>query len=102
MGTSNHKKLNVSFNRVEDKSTKNSDSLTEFYLDSRLNNRYYSISSAINQHRQAYYMHLEKTQQLVHNPNLELNSWIKWHTQSIEKSIETSIVNIDQVLEKTK
>ena len=67
-----------------------------------LDNRYYSISSAINRDKQAYYMHLEKTQQLVHNANLELNEWIKWHTQSIDKSIEISIVNIDQVVAKTK
>jgi Fic family protein len=67
-----------------------------------LDNRYYSISSAINKHRQEYYNHLEKTQKLVHNANLELNTWIKWHTQSIEKSIEISIENIEQVVQKTK
>jgi Fic family protein len=67
-----------------------------------LDNRYYSISSAINRDKPAYYRHLEKTQQLVHNANLELNKWIKWHTQSIDKSIEISIANIDQVVEKTK
>jgi Fic family protein len=67
-----------------------------------LDNRYYSISSAINRDKPAYYRHLEKTQQLVHNANLELNEWIKWHTQSIDKSIEISIANIDQVVEKTK
>jgi len=67
-----------------------------------LDNRYYSISSAINRHRKEYYNHLEKTQQLVHNSNLELNNWIKWHTQSIENSIEISIENIEQVVLKTK
>jgi len=67
-----------------------------------LDNRYYSISSAINKHRKEYYNHLEKTQQLVHNSNLELNNWIKWHTQSIENSIEISIENIEQVVLKTK
>ncbi|CAA6805787.1 MAG: Fic family protein [uncultured Sulfurovum sp.] len=67
-----------------------------------LDNRYYSISSAINKHRQEYYTHLEKTQKLVHNGNLELSTWIQWHTQSIEKSIEISIQNIEQVVQKTK
>ena len=67
-----------------------------------LDNRYYSISSAINLHRQEYYSHLEKTQKLAHNSQLELTAWIKWHTQSIEKSIEISIINIEQVVEKTK
>ncbi|NEW60713.1 Fic family protein [Sulfurovum sp. bin170] len=31
------KKLNITFNREEDKSTKSSDSLTELYIDSRFN-----------------------------------------------------------------
>jgi len=38
-----HKKLNVTFNRVEDKSTRNSDSLTELYLDSRFNQEDLSV-----------------------------------------------------------
>lgn len=67
-----------------------------------LDNRYYSISSAINQDRQAYYNKLERTQNLVYNSNLELTEWIKWHTKSIEKSIDISIKNIQQVVEKTK
>ena len=67
-----------------------------------LDNRYYSISSAINQSRKEYYNKLEKTQQLVHNPKLELTEWIQWHTESIEKSIEISIENIQKVVEKTK
>ncbi|CAA6802239.1 MAG: Fic family protein [uncultured Sulfurovum sp.] len=67
-----------------------------------LDNRYYSISSAINQSRKEYYNKLEKTQKLVHNPKLELTEWIQWHTESIEKSIEISIENIQKVVEKTK
>jgi len=67
-----------------------------------LDNRYYSISSAINQYRQEYYNHLEKTQNLVQNSDLEVTKWIKWHTKSIEQSIEISMDNIQQVVEKTK
>lgn len=67
-----------------------------------LDNRYYSISSAINQHRQEYYNELERIQNLLYNPNLELTEWIKWHTKSIERSIDVSIKNIQQVVEKTK
>ncbi|HHH19565.1 MAG TPA: DUF4172 domain-containing protein, partial [Campylobacterales bacterium] len=37
------KKLNIAFNREEDKSTKNSDSLTELYIDSRFNQEELSL-----------------------------------------------------------
>jgi Fic family protein len=67
-----------------------------------LDNRYYSISSAINKHRQEYYNNLEKMQNLLYNSQLELTEWIKWHTKSIEESIDISIKNIEQVVKKTK
>ncbi len=67
-----------------------------------LDNRYYSISTAINKHRQEYYDNLEKMQNLLYNSELELTQWIKWHTKSIEKSIDISIDNIEQVVQKTK
>jgi Fic family protein len=67
-----------------------------------LDNRYYSISTAINKHRQEYYDNLEKMQNLLYSSELELTEWIKWHTQSIEKSIDISIENIEQVVQKTK
>lgn len=67
-----------------------------------LDNRYYSISTAINKHRQEYYDNLEKMQNLLYNSEFELTEWIKWHTKSIEKSIDISIDNIEQVVQKTK
>jgi len=67
-----------------------------------LDNRYYSISTAINKHRQEYYDNLEKMQNLIYNSELELTEWIKWHTKSIEKSIDISIDNIEKVVQKTK
>jgi len=67
-----------------------------------LDNRYYSISSAINRYREDYYNQLEKTQSLLYNPNLELTEWIKWHTKSIENFIDISIEKIQHVVEKTK
>lgn len=67
-----------------------------------LDNRYYSISTAINKHRQEYYDNLEKMQNLLYNSEFELTEWIKWHTKSIEKSIDIPIDNIEQVVQKTK
>ena len=70
--------------------------------DGGLDNRYYSISSAINEDRQGYYNTLEKAQNLLYNPNLEITQWIKWHTKSIEKSIDISLQNIEKVITKTR
>jgi Fic family protein len=78
--------------------------LTNYILskDGGLDNKYYSISSAINQDRKAYYDTLEKTQNLIYNKNFDITQWIIWHTKSIEKSIDISIQNIQIVVEKTK
>lgn len=70
--------------------------------DGGLDNRYYSISSAINEDRQGYYNNLEKSQNLMQNTNLEITEWIQWHTKSIEKSIDISLHNIEKVVEKTR
>jgi Fic family protein len=70
--------------------------------DGGLDNRYYSISSAINEDRQGYYNSLEKAQNLLYNRDLEITEWIKWHTKSIEKSIDISLQNIEKVIKKTR
>jgi len=78
--------------------------ITNYILskDGGLDNKYYSISSAINGDRQGYYDMLEMTQNLVHNVNMDITKWIKWYTLSIEKSIDISIENIKIVIAKTR
>ena len=70
--------------------------------DGGLDNRYYSISSAINDDRKGYYNSLEKAQNLLHNKDLEITEWIQWHTKSIKKSIDISLQNIEKVIIKTR
>ncbi len=70
--------------------------------DGGLDNRYYSISSAINQDRKGYYDTLEQTQNLFYNPNLDITKWIVWHTKSIKESIDISLENIEKVIKKTR
>ncbi len=70
--------------------------------DGGLDNRYYSISSAINQDRKGYYDTLEQSQNLLYNPNLEITDWIVWHTTSIKESIAISLKNIEKVIKKTR
>lgn len=76
--------------------------ITNYILskDGGLDNRYYSISSAINQDRQGYYDALENAQRLKNN--LNITEWVIWHTQSIAHSIVFSIDNIQNVIVKTK
>ncbi len=78
--------------------------ITNYILakDGGLDNRYYSISSAINQDKEGYYEAFEEVQNLDKNSHLEVTNWIIWHTRSIEKSIEFSIENIQKVVKKTK
>ena len=70
--------------------------------DGGLDNRYYSISSAINQDRKGYYDTLEQSQNLLYNPNLDITKWIVWHTKSIKESIDISLENIEKVIKKTR
>jgi len=70
--------------------------------DGGLDNRYYSISSAINQDRKGYYNSLEKSQNLLYNKDLDITDWIVWHTKTIEKSIDISLYNIEKVVKKTR
>ena len=70
--------------------------------DGGLDNRYYSVSSAINEDRQGYYNALEKAQNLLYTPDLEITEWIQWHTKSIERSIDISLHNIEKVVAKTR
>jgi len=70
--------------------------------DGGLDNRYYSISSAINQDRKGYYNTLERSQNLLYNPNLDITEWIAWHTNSIKNSIDISLESIEKVIKKTR
>ncbi len=70
--------------------------------DGGLDNRYYSISSAINHDRKGYYDTLEQSQNLLYNPNLDITKWIIWHTKSIKESIAISLYNIEKVVKKTR
>ena len=78
--------------------------ITNYILakDGGLDNRYYSISSAINQDKEGYYEAFEEVQSLDKNSHFEVTNWIIWHTKSIEKSIKFSIENIQKVVRKIK
>ena len=64
--------------------------------------RYFSISHAINNDLKKYGHMLEDTNKLTKNPNLDLTTWIKWHTHTLLKAIKLSIKIIDSSIGKTK
>jgi len=64
--------------------------------------RYFSISHAINNDLKKYGHILEDTNKLHKNPDLDLTTWIQWHTQTLLNAIELSINIIDKSIAKTK
>ena len=67
-----------------------------------LDTRYFSISHAINNDLKKYGHILEDTNKLTKNPDLDLTTWIKWHTNTLLKAIKLSIDIIDKSIDKTK
>ena len=67
-----------------------------------LNTKYFSISHAINNDLKTYGNLLGKTNKLTKNPDLDLTSWIEWHTQTLNRAILLSIEIIEKTIEKTK
>ena len=63
---------------------------------------YFSISHAINNDLKKYGHTLEDTNKLTKNPDLDLTTWIKWHTNTLLNAIELSIDIIDKSIDKTK
>jgi len=78
--------------------------ITNHILSNELgfDSRYFSISHTINNDLKKYAHILENTNKLTKNPDLDLTTWIKWHTTMIQNAIELSINIIDKSIAKTK
>lgn len=64
--------------------------------------KYFNISTAIAQDRKNYYKHLEQTQNLKDNPNLECSKWITWYLDRYNVSLEDTLKSINKISIKTK
>jgi Fic family protein len=62
---------------------------------------YFSISTAIAEDKKNYYKLLENTQKIISNSDLNIESWIEWHSKMILHAIEQSLEQIQKVVEKT-
>lgn len=58
--------------------------------------RYYSMSSEILQHRNAYYDHLEKAQK----GELDITEWIEWFLQTLKAALLLSLSKTEKVIRK--
>ncbi len=66
----------------------------------KLNNGYYSISTAIAENKKSYYDILERSQKLIYNKNLNITEWILWHTDMINQAIEISLKQMQVTIQK--
>lgn len=62
----------------------------------------YSISTAINNDRKAYYDVLDKTTNLFKNRNFDITSWLEWHLNILKSAMIDALRNIEYLIEKTK
>jgi Fic family protein len=77
--------------------------ITNYILAKELfyNHCYFSISTAIAKEKKSYYALLETMQSLLLNKDLNIQSWIEWHSNMIKSAIEESLKQIQKVLVKT-
>ena len=77
--------------------------LTNYILAKELSQEhyYFSISTAIANNKKNYYKLLENMQRILANSELNIESWIEWHSKMILSAIEQSLSQIQKVVEKT-
>ncbi|MEA2073482.1 MAG: DUF4172 domain-containing protein [Campylobacterota bacterium] len=64
--------------------------------------KYFSISSAIELDKKAYYDTLEKSQNLLYNRAYDFTKWIEWHTQVLKASVELGLKKVEIFVQKAK
>lgn len=62
----------------------------------------YSISTAINSNRKAYYDILDKTTNLFKNRDFDITSWLEWHLTMLKSAMIDALANIEHLIAKTK
>jgi len=78
--------------------------ITNYLLSKELGiqHKYYSLSTAIRQDKKGYYNELEKSQNLFYNREFDFTKWILWHTNMINRAIDTSLEAIEIIIQKSK
>ncbi len=95
----------VSIHPYDDGNGRISRAITDFILSEQtLHTQFklYSISTAINSDRKAYYDVLDKTTNLFKNRDFDITLWLEWHLNILKSAMIDALRNIEYLIEKTK
>lgn len=95
----------VSIHPYDDGNGRISRAITDYILSKySLNTEFklYSISTAINNDRKAYYDILDKTTNLFLNKTFDITPWLIWHLNILKNAMQNALLNIEYLIQKTK
>lgn len=95
----------VSIHPYDDGNGRISRAITDYILSKySLNTEFklYSISTAINNDRKAYYEILDKTTNLFLNRTFDITPWLIWHLNILKNAMQNALLNIEYLIQKTK
>ena len=95
----------VSIHPYDDGNGRISRAVTDYLLSKYIINtefKLYSISTAINNDRKAYYEILDKTTNLFINRTFDVTPWLIWHLSILNNAMQNTLLNIEHLIEKTK
>lgn len=95
----------VSIHPYDDGNGRISRAITDYILSKySLNTEFklYSISTAINSDRKAYYEILDKTTNLFLNRTFDISPWLIWHLNILKNAMQNALLNIEHLIQKTK
>ena len=95
----------VSIHPYDDGNGRISRAITDYILSKySLNTEFklYSISTAINIDRKAYYEILDKTINLFLNRAFDITPWLIWHLNILKNAMQNALLNIEHLIQKTK
>lgn len=95
----------VSIHPYDDGNGRISRTITDYILSkysSNIDFKLYSISTAINSDRKAYYEILDKTTNLFLNRTFDITPWLIWHLNILKNAMQNALLNIEHLIQKTK
>ncbi|NCB13886.1 MAG: Fic family protein [Erysipelotrichia bacterium] len=95
----------VSIHPYDDGNGRISRAITDYILSKYSLNiefKLYSISTAINNDRKAYYDILDKTTNLFLNKTFDITPWLIWHLNILKNAMQNALLNIEYLILKTK
>ena len=95
----------VSIHPYDDGNGRISRAITDYILSkysSNIDFKLYSISTAINSDRKAYYEILDKTTNLFFNRTFDITPWLIWHLNILKNAMQNALLNIEHLIQKTK